>query len=244
MAASTLWERLPPGFLKKKRRGWDQLDYEVKLLIVELAEEQKFRCAFCSKDRGLFIDHDHYPDQGRGDRLTIYNIRGLACHRCNWHLGLYEQNELGGYVPGWEHVECIIRSDEYERYTYNYEHRLICLFEKSLLETCPNYWSRRLFIDQFDDWKYDGGRRYPWYWGFEEIKEKRHGGIRTPKQFIRFAKGVVDYLKEEQAKDPNYHPPDQLLMLISRLYSFMREVLESNPDWLVRYRSLQGHVSA
>jgi hypothetical protein len=235
MAASTLWERLPPGFLKKTWRGWNRLDYEVKLLVVELAERQKFHCAFCRVDRGLIIEHDHEPDQGRGDQLTAYNIRGLACQRCNWHLGLYEQNERGGYVSGWDHVECIIYRDEYDTYIYNYEDRIVCLYEKSLSKTCSNYWTRRLFIDKFDDWKYDGGR-YPWYWGFEEIKEKKYGLIRTPKQFIRVAQRVIDFVNEERKKDPNYCPPDQVIMFLGKLFLFLKELIDSNPALFARYR--------
>jgi hypothetical protein len=50
-----LWQKLPTDFLKKKYRGWCQLDYDVRCLIVELAENQKFKCALCNQTEGLEI---------------------------------------------------------------------------------------------------------------------------------------------------------------------------------------------
>jgi hypothetical protein len=92
-----LWNELPDGLLKMKRRTWVRLDYEVKLLIIELARNQGFKCAHCGKERGLVIEHDHDPEHGRRDKYTIYNIRGLVCHRCNWHIGIYEADQRGEY---------------------------------------------------------------------------------------------------------------------------------------------------
>jgi hypothetical protein len=66
-------------------------------VVVELAREQKFKCAFCDKAKGLIIEHDHWPERDSGDKLTIYNVRGLACSGCNWHLGTYEADERGDY---------------------------------------------------------------------------------------------------------------------------------------------------
>jgi hypothetical protein len=40
----TLWNRLPDGFLKMGYKRWAGLDHDVKELIVELAEKQKFKC--------------------------------------------------------------------------------------------------------------------------------------------------------------------------------------------------------
>src|SRR4051812_5587086 len=98
-----LWERLPPGLLRMKPRAWHKLDYDVRRLIVDLAERQKLQCVFCSTSRSLEIEHDHYPDIGTGDRYTVYNIRGLVCRRCNWHLMVYEKEDAGDYL-GWDNV--------------------------------------------------------------------------------------------------------------------------------------------
>lgn len=74
-----------------------RLDPGVRKLVVELARAQNFKCAFCDATRGLIIEHDHYPERGTGDKPTVYNIRGLACSGCNWHLGMYEADERGDY---------------------------------------------------------------------------------------------------------------------------------------------------
>ncbi|HEY6331937.1 MAG TPA: hypothetical protein VI756_21595, partial [Blastocatellia bacterium] len=71
-------------------------------------------------------------------------------------------------------------------------------------------------LDKFDEWKEYGGR-YPWYWGFEEIKEKRYGGIRTPKQFLRTLTACVQFFAEELKKDPNYRPPETFTKLMVRI---------------------------
>jgi Recombination endonuclease VII len=85
------WSQLPAGFLKKTPKGWMRLDRDVRRLVVELAREQNFKCPFRDRTKGLIIEHDHWPDRGSGDKLTIYNVRGLACTRCNWHLGMDER---------------------------------------------------------------------------------------------------------------------------------------------------------
>jgi hypothetical protein len=202
---STLWEKLPAGFLKKCYRAWCRLEWQVQKLVVKLATEQGFRCAFCPQTRNLVIDHDHYPDEGLGDRLTIHNIRGLLCHTCNWHMGIYEADEAGS-DRGWEHVySSDISSSDYEVYIDAYESRLEQLYEDKLERTCPNYWSRRILLDKFDEWK-EGWIEYPWHLGFEEIKAKRHGRIRTPQQFINVLSACVNFVAEEQRKDPNTDP--------------------------------------
>ncbi|MEU5259007.1 endonuclease VII domain-containing protein [Amycolatopsis sp. NPDC021455] len=48
----------------------------------ELAERQGRRCAICSKESQLVVDHDH--DTGE--------IRGLLCPQCNRCLGLFQDN--------------------------------------------------------------------------------------------------------------------------------------------------------
>src|ERR1700730_7845934 len=90
-----LWNQLPAGFLKMNYKRWVRLGHAIQQLIVELASEQHFKCALCSEDQALEVDHDHDPEHGTGDVLTIYNIRGLACHRCNWHLMVYEKDQRG-----------------------------------------------------------------------------------------------------------------------------------------------------
>ena len=229
-----VWGRLPQGFLKKKYRAWDRLDYWVQLLIVELAAEQRFKCVFCSDTQGLIIEHDHEPDEGDGDRLTIHNIRGLVCQRCNWHISLYERNERGEYT-GWDHVDCFISSHDYEDYIDAYERRIRGLYEKRLEQTCPNYWSRRRVLDKFNDWKEGWGDEYPWRWHFEEIKERRHGKIRTPNQFLRTLTAFFKYYAAELEKNPDFRPSDETLRTMVRIKKFMDEI---RPTVEVRLKEL------
>ena len=102
-----LWDLLPGGFLKKGYNSWRKLDGDVQNVIFTLAESQKFKCALCPTTRNLVIDHDHEPEEGPGHYYTVFNIRGLVCQRCNWHLMVYEKEERGEYL-NWENVDCLI----------------------------------------------------------------------------------------------------------------------------------------
>ena len=225
--SQSLWEKLPTGFLKKGIKAYNRLDYEVQLLIVELAKNQNFKCAFCSTKHGLIIEHDHDPFRGDGDRPTIHNIRGLTCQRCNWHLGLYEIDERGEH-RAWDHVYPNIDSDHYQTYIYHYECRIRRLHEDFLEETCPNYWNRKPFLDKFDAWKDEWGNEdYPWHWGFEEIKEKRHGEIRTPAQLCKTIIACMKCVVEEKQKDPNFQPPESFFKMMDRLKPLMETLQEA-----------------
>ena len=118
-----LWQKLPKRFLKKKYQWWYNLDQDVKQLIVELANDQKFKCALCTRDRDLIVEHDHEPQEGPGYPYTIYNIRGLVCSRCNWHLMVYEKEESGEYL-NWENASSYLSSSDYENYVYAYKCRV------------------------------------------------------------------------------------------------------------------------
>jgi hypothetical protein len=222
----SLWQKLPQGFLKKKYSGWCRLDLEVQRLIVKRAEKQNYKCAFCDEACNLIVEHDHYPNQGDGDRPTIYNIRGLACHRHNWHLGIYEADN-GGEYRAWDHVESCIWSHSYERYIGKYEWRVECLREAELKDQLGelNYYYRIHLLQKFDDWKYEGAKYYPWYWGFEEIKVKRHGNIRTPMQFLRTLLSCMRFVAEKVKKDANYRPPAQLVEVIVKVEPIIREAM-------------------
>jgi hypothetical protein len=218
---------LPAGFLKMKYRGWSKLDYDVQLLIIELAGKQDYRCAFCSERHNLEIEHDHDPEEGPYDVYTIYNVRGLACRRCNQHVWFYEQNERGG--SGWDHVSPCITDSEYETYIYSFDCRLIRQHEDRLEKTCPNYAQRWMLLRKFDDWK-EGWDNFPWQWHFEEIKERRHGKIRTPMQFIRTLTACMKFIAGEFEKDPNFQLSDATLKNMFRIKRFldgMRPLVEA-----------------
>jgi len=189
------------------------LDYDVQLLIVELARSQGYKCAHCEQNSDLIIEHDHYPEHGPGDKCTIYNIRGLVCGPCNWHIGMYEAEERGE-IPNWPDRFPRVSASEYESYSYAYECRVSPLLEAMLEERLGtlNYWRRRLFLQKFDEWSEYGGK-YPWYWGFEVIKLKRYG-IRTPQQLLRVLTPCINLVAEELRKNPEYEPPASFLKVI------------------------------
>ena len=219
-----LWNKLPYGFLNMKFRRWSKLGRDVQLLILELASEQKFKCALCSRDQDLVVEHDHDPEYGPGKPITIHNIRGLACQRCNWHLMIYEKDKNGEY-RGFDEVYSHISDQRWESYIYAYECRVGALREARLERELGslNYWRRRLFLDKFDDWQEYGGR-YPWYWGFGEIKDQKYGKIRTPLQFIKTLSACVEFVKGEMDKDPNYEPSETFLEVIFRIKPLLDEL--------------------
>lgn len=225
-----LWNRLPPGFLKKQFRAWVRLDAEVKRLVVKLAEAQKFKCAHCSRERNLIIEHDHDPEFGPGNKLTAFNIRGLVCQRCNWHLMIYEK-DLNGEYRGFDDVYSYISDHEWEAYIYAYDCRVVGLHE-SLLEQrmgTLKYLRRRNFLNKFDDWQEFGSRKrsYPWNWGFDEVKERKRNIIRTPEQFLKALAAIADYLRTEIAKNPDWRPPDEMMPVLVRIFEFLEEIYPS-----------------
>jgi recombination endonuclease VII len=197
-----LWNKLPRGLLKKQFKAWDRLNPDVKRLVVRLAEEQKFKCVHCPRERNLIIEHDHDPEFGPGDKLTAFNIRGLVCQRCNWHLMIYEK-DLNGEHRGFDDVYSYISDHEWETYIYAYDCRAVRLHE-SLLEGrmgTLKYLKRRIFLDKFDDWKEWGARKrsYPWHWGIDDVKKQKRSVIRTPEQFLKVLAAIAEYLKNELA---------------------------------------------
>jgi len=83
-----------------------------------------------------------------------------------------------------------------------------------------NYWRRRNFLFKFDDWTEWGGKRremYPWYWGFDEIKDRKYGYFRTTKriqELLRFVTAYAQLIEEQHSKDPKYQPPEAFLKII------------------------------
>jgi len=125
---SKLWRELPKGFLKWKDRRLYQLKYDVMQLVVQLAKEQKFKCALCSKDQDLIIEHDHEALERAGIPYTIDNIRGLVCGGCNSQLSIYEREERGEYI-GLDNVSSRLSSFQFKAYTDAYKCRRDALRE-------------------------------------------------------------------------------------------------------------------
>jgi hypothetical protein len=233
----TLWNKLPDGFLQMSYKRWAKLDNDVKRLIVELATEQKFKCAHCTRVRKLVVEHDHDPQHGPGDKYTVYNIRGLVCQRCNWHLMLCEKDKNGEY-RGFDDVQSYVSDNEWESYIYTYEGRVGALLEALLEEKLgpQNYWRRRLFLNKFDDWREWGGS-YPWYWAFDEIKDEKYGKIRTPKQFFKTLVGCMQFIKGELEKNPDFEIPDEFIRLMVRVKPVLDELRPIAEARLLELRS-------
>lgn len=236
-----LWSQLPAGFLKKSPKGWLRLDHDVRRLVVELAREQNFKCAFCDTAKGLIIEHDHWPERGSGDKLTIYNVRGLACTRCNWHLGMYEADARGD-CRGWEDAYIYISERDLEPYAYAYECRILALFEEELEHRLGprNYWRRRLFLQRADDFREWGGRSL-WRLHFTELKERQCWKIRTPDQFWKVLAACMRFVVEETRRNPDFVIPDQFLLILARVKPILDEIWPQIED---RYRAIQAKNQA
>lgn len=222
-----LWNRLPPGFLKKRFKGWNRLGRDVQSLIVTLAEKQNFKCVHCPEGRDLIIEHDHDPEIGSGDKLTVFNIRGLVCQGCNWHLMVYEKDRSGEY-RGFDDVYSRISDSDWETYIYTYDCRVVRLHESGLERRMGTlkYLKRRNFLDKFDDWKEWGSRKrsYPWRWSFDEMKERKRNIIRTPEQLFKVLSAIFEYVKGEREKNSDWQPPDEIMPNLIRVKAFLDEL--------------------
>jgi hypothetical protein len=216
------WRELPSGLLKKTAKGWMRLDIGVRKLVVELARAQNFKCAFCDATRNLIIEHDHYPERGGGDKLTVYNVRGLACSGCNWHLGMYEADERGDY-RGFDDAYIRIGENDFHPYAQAYEHRVLTLIEKELERGMKplNYWRRRLFLQKFDEREW--GRRYPWPSYFAEIRERRRMRVRTPGQFWNAFAACARFVVEQKQRNPDFVIPEQFIRLMMSVKPILDE---------------------
>jgi hypothetical protein len=232
-----LWRQLPVGLLKKTAKGWIRLDRQVREIVVELGRAQNFKCAFCDETENLIIEHDHFPERGSGDTLTIYNVRGLACSRCNWHLGMYEADERGDY-RGWDEAFIYISEGNFYPYAQAYKVRVLNLIEDELERQLGpiNYWRRRLFLQKFDD-GHEWGGRYPWPSYFREIKERRRRIIRTPEQFWSALAACVRFIAEEKHRNPGFAIPEQFIQIVVRVRPILDDIW---PQIEERYRAIQA----
>jgi hypothetical protein len=222
------WKPIPDGLLRMRKTptALGRLNYDVQVLISHIAEEQGHKCAFCDANKGLEIDHEHdpelNPEQSR-DIYTIYNVRGLVCHRHNIQLMMYECDQKG-LTRALSEATSLLSDSEYESYIYRYDIRAEALYEEYLESVVPNYWRRRLFLDKFDSWRYRGlCREYPWHWGFDEIKDQKYGKVRTPRQFFGGLLACLQFVKSELEKNPNFEIPEQFIKLLVLLKPFLDE---------------------
>ena len=216
------WDTMPAGFLKMGYKSWRKLDSGVKQVVAELAESQEFRCALCPETRNLVIDHDYEPEEGRGDPYTMFNVRGLVCQGCNWHLMAYEKQENGEYF-GWENAESRISSGEYESYDYVYRCRVSPLIEAVLEQRMgsANYWRRQLILQRFDAW-HDDGERSEWR---DRWARRQAWKIKTPEQFIERMQALMKFYSEHIDENPDFVLPDEFIKLVVMVRRLVQEAL-------------------
>ncbi len=210
-----LWKEMPEGFLKKRFKAFDKLDHAVKRLIVDLAKDQKFKCAFSFCDKKYVLEIEHEP----GEKLSYTNIRGLVCHRCNLALRAYEMEERGEY-SSWENGHPYIGDDEVEAYRYTFECRkdlLIDALEEKRMGPVK-YWRKKRILDMLDA-RYEE-RRLPWQHRSDETWD---GKIRSPEHALRVLAGCMQFVVEQLKKDQNYQPPENFLKVTAQIHPIIEE---------------------
>lgn len=208
---------MPDGLLRMSWKTWSRLGRDVRRLVVQLAHEQSFKCAHCDRRNKLIIEHDHFPEHGRGDKYTIYNIRGLACQRCNWHIGMYEADQRGD-SRGWDDAYIYITESHYYPYVQRYESRVYPLLE-AMLEAhlgSRNYWRRRRALQKLDDWK-DWAGKNPHRVQAAELRTRRRCRIRTPEQFFKTLSACMRFVLTEKKRDPSFEPPDSFFEILAKV---------------------------
>lgn len=217
------WKDLPDGFLRLGYDRWRRFDSALQDLIVKLAREQQFRCALCTANRDLIVEHDHDPYIGDYKRPTTYNTRGLVCHACNRHIDFYEQRERGEY--GWDHVLIRFSDLDYEDYIDAYNRRVLALWENDLRKRMGDarYYRRKRFVTKFYDWREGWDDDYPWTSHFEEIRHRKQW-IRDPALFFRTLLALMNFYVDYKQKNPDYQPPEDFIRVVVRVKPMLDEL--------------------
>jgi hypothetical protein len=215
------WNDLPGGFLRLGFNRWLRFDPELRDLIVKLARDQHFRCALCSTNCDLIVEHDHYPYIGEGERPTVYNTRGLVCNRCNRHIDFYEQRERGD--GGWDHVNICFSDHHYGAYILAYDCRVLALWEDDLEKRLGyRYWRRRQFVDKFYEWR-KGWIEYPWKSYFQEIRIRKKWA-KNPVLFFETIIACIKFVLAEKEKNADYQPPDDFIRVAFQIKPFIEQL--------------------
>lgn len=215
-----LWNKLPEGLLGRSFESWHRLGYKVQLLVLRLAEEQNSKCFFCSNGTGLFIDHEHYP--GIKEKVTVYNIRGLLCPRCNSHISYIEQEEVLGFT-NFENAECWLSSSDVETYKYLFDQRVIEFREADLEEEMGGhrYLERGARLSQIEYWR-ESASTSQW-------EPFEHAKFRQRMKHTRFVAAyfltTLRYIAKQFEADPNYDPPENVRAFIEQITPLMDEIV-------------------
>jgi recombination endonuclease VII len=214
-----LWKEMPEGFLKIGFKAFDKLDHDIKQLIFDLAKDQNFKCALCSKRRDLIIEHEHEPREKVP--CTVYNIRGLVCGRCNKALMGCDMEECG-YFTNWENGYPYLSSDDYQNYKYRFDCRVAPLIDAAHVKRvgCRNTAHREHVLWMLDA-RYEEGR-FPWQ---RRSKGTWDGEIRSPEQAIEVLTACVEFVAEQFKKDPNYEPPEIFLKLMVQIRPILDQAM-------------------
>jgi hypothetical protein len=136
---------------------------------------------------------------------------------------MFEAEERGEDI-GWENLSFKLDDGRYWSYIDRYETRAHPLIQAALKAKLGswNYWRRRNLLWKFDDWKEWWPHEYPWRrWEFEEIKEKRHGKIRTPGQFLKTLVACMKFLGDKVREDPDFRHSAEFLGCMVQLKPVM-----------------------
>ena len=148
----------------------------------------------------------------------------MVCQRCNWHLRFYEKEQNGEYW-GWEDASSYISGSRYESYIYVYECRVGPLNEAALEKRMGswNYWRRRIFLQRFDAWYYDGE-----YSAWRECwQEYERWKIKTPEQFLKVLLACARFAMAQMEKDPDYQPPEKFMEVIAKVRPLIQQAIEN-----------------
>lgn len=214
------WKAMPQGFLKRGFRSFDKLDHSVKELIFDLGNKQNFECALCAQDRDLIIEHDHEL----GDRvpLTIFNIRGLVCQRCNQALKGCDMGERG-YITSWENGYPYLSDGDYQEYKYRFDCRVERFTDAAHVRRvgCKNLEHRKRVLEILDR-RYEE-RRFPWQQTPEEAWD---GEIKSPEHAIQVLAACMQFVVDQIKGDPNYEPPKAFIKLMNLVGPIIEEAVD------------------
>jgi hypothetical protein len=84
-----------------------------------------------------------------------------------------------------------------------------------------NYWRRRICLEKFDAWYYDG-QRSEWR---ERWRKNQQSKITSPEEFFEALLALTNFVLSQREKDPNYRPPRQFMEIVARVRPILHEII-------------------